>query len=206
MLGGVEKLIVGSERHPSRGPPSERCDPECDPELHWPVGSGFFAAPLVNKSAVVRKIVTTLQRELATYIRAARAAHDEATHEQNKPENKYDTRGLEASYLARGQSRQVAELELAITQIEALSTAPWPAGTAIGPGALVEVVEGKEHSWHYVAPRAGGTEVTHQQHEILVLTPQSPLGQQLVGRRQGDEIVLDLGRAASRRLRVVSVG
>ena len=160
----------------------------------------------MNKSAVVRKIIATLQRELATYIRAARAAHDEATHEQNKPENKYDTRGLEASYLARGQSRQVAELELAITQIEALSTAAWPAGTPIGPGALVEIIEGREHSWYYVAPRAGGTEVDHQQREILVLTPQSPLGQQLVGRRQGDEILLDMGRGATRRLRVATVG
>ena len=96
--------------------------------------------------------------------------------------------------------------ELAITQIEALPTAPWPAGIAIGPGALVEIVEGREHSWYYVAPRAGGTEIDHQQHEILVLTPQSPLGQQLVGRRQGDEIVLDLGRGSTRRLRVATVG
>lgn len=182
------------------------CDLECATELHRRVGSGLFSGLLVNKSAVVRKIIATLQRELATYIRAARAAHDEATHEQNKPENKYDTRGLEASYLARGQSRQVAELELAITQIEALSTAAWPAGTAIGPGALVEIIEGREHSWYYVAPRAGGTEIDHQQHEILVLTPQSPLGQQLVGRRQGDEIVLDLGRGVTRRLRVATVG
>ena len=182
------------------------CDLECATELHRRVGSGLFSGLLVNKSAVVRKIIATLQRELATYIRAARAAHDEATHEQNKPENKYDTRGLEASYLARGQSRQVAELELAITQIEALSTAAWAAGTPIGPGALVEIIEGREHSWYYVAPRAGGTEVDHQQREILVLTPQSPLGQQLVGRRQGDEIVLDLGRGATRRLRVETVG
>ena len=64
----------------------------------------------MNKSALIKKIVEHLSAELALYHKAARATHAEATHEQSKPENKYDTRGLEASYLARGQSRQAAEI------------------------------------------------------------------------------------------------
>ena len=60
----------------------------------------------VKKEAVVKKIIERLQADLELYFKAARAAHFEATHEQSKAENKYDTRGLEASYLARGQSKQ----------------------------------------------------------------------------------------------------
>lgn len=34
-----------------------------------------------------------------------------ATHEDTKAENKYDTHGLEASYLARAQSERVLDLK-----------------------------------------------------------------------------------------------
>jgi hypothetical protein len=63
----------------------------------------------MNKRAVLKKIIAKLTGELEVYFRAAEYARAEATHEQNKAENKYDTRGLEASYLARGQSKQAAE-------------------------------------------------------------------------------------------------
>ena len=72
----------------------------------------------MKKSALLRKIIEHLTKDLAVYHKAARAAHAEATHEQSKAENKYDTRGLEASYLARGQSRQAAEIVQAIEQFE----------------------------------------------------------------------------------------
>jgi hypothetical protein len=68
------------------------------------------AATRVNKQFLIQKVLAALAAELSGYERSARAAHAEATDEQSKAENKYDTRGLEASYLARGQSRQAAEV------------------------------------------------------------------------------------------------
>lgn len=56
----------------------------------------------MDKRALIKKIVAQLEAELALLTKAARSAHAEATHESSKAENKYDTRGLEASYLARG--------------------------------------------------------------------------------------------------------
>ena len=43
-------------------------------------------------------------------------------------------------------------------------------------------------------PRAGGTEVVHDKKEILVITPQSPLGEQLIGKKAGDSLQLKLGK------------
>ena len=59
--------------------------------------------------AGVAQIIAALTSELDGYKRSARSAHEEATSEQSKAENKYDTRGLEAAYLAGAQSRQAAE-------------------------------------------------------------------------------------------------
>lgn len=135
-----------------------------------------------------------LTNELAVYHKAARAAHAEATHEQSKAENKYDTRGLEASYLARGQSKQAAEIAQAIEQFSKLPARDFQTSEAIDLGAFVEL-KGKddERSFYFIAPRAGGTEVMHEKKEVLVITPQSPLGQQLVGRKQGDRLLLAIG-------------
>ena len=158
----------------------------------------------MNKRALIRKIVARLTEELQVYFRAANASRAEATHEQNKAEDKYDTRGLEASYLARGQSRQAAEIESAITEFEKLAVRPFVNGKVIDIGALVELEHGGENSFYFIGPRAGGTEVVHEKREILVITPQSPLGEQLLGKKQGDRPQLNFG-GAKQTARIVKV-
>jgi transcription elongation GreA/GreB family factor len=147
----------------------------------------------MNKRAIIKKIIARLTDELEIYFRAAQFSRAEATHESNKPENKYDTRGLEASYLARGQSKQAAEIEAAIAEFEKLGAKKFAAGDAIAVGALVELEHGGEKSIYFFGPRAGGTEILHDQKEILVITPQSPLGEQLFGKKSGDALELILG-------------
>ena len=158
----------------------------------------------MNKRALIRKIIARLTDELEIYFRAANASRAEATHEQSKAEGKYDTRGLEASYLARGQSKQAAEIESAIAEFEKLAARQLADGEAIDIGALVELENGGKHSFYFIGPRAGGTEVVHEKREILVITPQSPLGEQLLGKKQGDRPQLTLG-GTRQQSRIVSV-
>lgn len=147
----------------------------------------------VKKEKIVQAIIESLREDLALYHKAALAARAEATHEQSKAEHKYDTRGLEASYLARGQSKQAAEIEQAISQFEKLSVREFSAGEPIGTGAVVELRSGRENNLYFIGPRAGGTEVMIESREILVITPESPLGSQLAGKKQGEKCQLEIG-------------
>jgi hypothetical protein len=140
----------------------------------------------VKKAALVQKIIAQLAAELEGYAQSARSAHAEATDEQSKAENKYDTRGLEASYLARGQSRQAAETAEALEQFAALPLRDFGPADPIDLGALVELETVSGCAFYFLGPRAGGTEVVHGRRAILVITPHSPLGRQLIGRKQGD--------------------
>ncbi len=158
----------------------------------------------MNKKVFLKAIIAQLVSELEVYLRAAQASHAEATHEQSKAESKYDTRGLEASYLAQGQSRQAAEMAAAIQEFETLAPRAFTKGESIDVGALVELEQGKERSLYFIGPRAGGTEVKHDDREVLVITPQSPLGSQLVGKKQGDRLQLTLA-GAKNQYRVVAV-
>jgi len=158
----------------------------------------------VDKRALIGKIITHLSDELELLTKAARAAHSEATHESSKAENKYDTRGLEASYLARGQSRQAAEAALAIDELRKLAVRDFAEADEIDVAALVELSAKRERNFYFIAPRAGGTEVSLDGNEILVITPLSPLGQQLVGRKQGDKVKLTIAGTTT-EFRIASV-
>jgi transcription elongation GreA/GreB family factor len=147
----------------------------------------------MNKRAIIKKIIARLTDELEIYFRAAKFSRAEATHESSKAESKYDTRGLEASYLARGQSKQAAEIEAAIAEFEKLPVKTFGASEPISLGALVELEIGGENLFYFIGPRAGGTEILHDKKEILVITPQSPLGEQLMGKKSGDKLQLKLG-------------
>ena len=144
----------------------------------------------MDKTAVLEKIIASLQSELETYIRAAKFSHAEATAEENRAENKYDTRGLEASYLAAGQANKVAELEAAITSFEELKDKP--ANESVEIGALVELDQEDSTELYFIGPMAGGTEVEVAGSEILIITPESPLGSQLMGLETDQKNTLDL--------------
>jgi transcription elongation GreA/GreB family factor len=171
--------------------------------MRGPVGktlnrcAGAFMLKAVNKQELMKNIIAQLLAELETFAKAARAAHAEATHEQSKADNKYDTRGLEASYLARGQSRQAAELEQAIVKLRALPLRDFGDDEPADIGAVIELRAKNEKSFYFLLPSAGGTEVLYNGHELLVITPESPLGQQLMGKRAGDRFQLEIAGTRS---------
>ena len=152
----------------------------------------------LDKSALREAILGLLRDEQARQARAAADAHEEATSEESRPENKWDTHSQEAAYLAEGQSRQVQEAKDAIGLFAAL---PLPAFSAVDPvalGALVTLDSGGNLSRYLIGPRAGGLTVATAAGEVMVLTPQSPLGRQVLGRRVGDEVVTPRGGRAIR--------
>jgi transcription elongation GreA/GreB family factor len=145
----------------------------------------------MTKRELIDRIIARLETELASLTRAALATHAEATDEENKAEDKYDTRGLEASYLAHGQSKAAEEVAQALAQFQAMVPRDFARGEPIALGALVTI---ENVGTYFFGPRAGGTEVKDDDdHTVSVITPQSPLGRQLLGRKQGDLVAIELG-------------
>lgn len=146
----------------------------------------------MTKRLVIQKIIETLQSEMETYVRAAKFSHAEATAEENRAENKYDTRGLEASYLAAGQANKIVEIEESIAAFDALRERKFNEADGIDIGALIEISQDGERAHYFIGPSAGGIEIKIRGTEVLVITPQSPLGSQLKGAKQGAKIKINL--------------
>lgn len=159
----------------------------------------------MNKIALREAILTQLRQELATQTKAAEMARDEAISEESRPENKWDTHSQEAAYLAEGQARLAGEIHASIEIYTTLSPPAFKENEALAVGALIELEAGNgKRAWYFLGPRAGGIEVAIDGKTVLVLTLQSPLGRQLLGKRVGDT-VQGPGRGPAAQQRIVSV-
>jgi transcription elongation GreA/GreB family factor len=182
-------MFFGSGRHQTKG--------------RKPAFTKVFAA--VNKSDLRTAILQQLRRELDRSAGAAALARDEAISEESRAENKWDTHSQEAAYLAEGQARQAATIGESIEFYLTLPLPDYPPGAAIAAGAVVELEDQRgRRSWYVIGPRAGGLEVDLAGQTVLVVTPQSPLGRALLGKRTGDPVTTP-GRGSAAAQRIVSV-
>lgn len=151
----------------------------------------------MDKPALLKQIIERLDADVRLVLQAARTAHAAATHEENIPDNKYATLALEASYLAQGQANRAQELKLALEAYRQLQLQNFSNETPIRLTALVtlEDEDGGERRL-FLGPAAGGMKLKVDGGEVMVITPESPLGRQLLGLRRGDTCELE---AAGRR-------
>ncbi|MGA7123360.1 MAG: GreA/GreB family elongation factor [Polyangiaceae bacterium] len=140
---------------------------------------------LPEKARLKEELARALAADVALRERAHRAASEAATHEEAKPENDKDTRALEQSYLAQGEARRVEELRAALAEVQSMSVRDLAKRDVVALGALVAIDEGGTETLLWLAPHGGGSRLSEG--SVQVVTPRSPLGQALVGKRAGDE-------------------
>ena len=148
----------------------------------------------MNRYKLLKYIISELTEVHQTAISAAKRAHNTATDKESIAENKYDTFGLEASYLAEGQARRVAQCEKDLMQFSELLNADESNKTAIGIGTFVTLEDQFTVKLHlFLGPAAGGLKIIYNDKEILLITVTSPLGKALIGLSEGDEFELNFG-------------
>ena len=158
----------------------------------------------MKKEDVVKALILQLEKDLFVLRQAALATYDDATNEETKPENKYDTRALEASYLAGAQAGRVQDVAELLSLCKVLKVRNFTEADAIAIGALVEVASNEKKSFLFFLPQGGGTWVQYEDQKIQVITPVSPLGKAFVGHFAGDEIVIQ-ANLQKRTYEIISV-
>jgi transcription elongation GreA/GreB family factor len=144
----------------------------------------------MEKTALIERLRQSLTKELTEARRAAAETAAAANHPEARPENDKDTRKIELSYLAAGQAARAHELEGAAAMLAALPIREFDEDDPLGAGALVELdIDGKVQRV-LIAPAGGGLKLTTEGGEVSVVTPQSPLGGGLLGKRVGESFEL----------------
>lgn len=144
----------------------------------------------MDKKALVDTLRTRLSRELENARRVAVETAAAANHPEARPENDKDTRKIELSYLAAGQAARTHELEAQVALLAALPIRAFQAAEPLEAGAIVELeVDGKPQRV-FLLPAGGGQKLDAEGGELSVVTPQSPLGSGLLGKRVGESFEL----------------
>lgn len=156
---------------------------------------------MIDKEALRRELLAMTERALEAARSSHAAAIEGATHPEARAENDKDTRGLEQSYLARGVAQRVVELENAVADLTAMKLRVFPEGAPAAISAVVTVDEAGVQTRYFVAPAGGGGVVGG---DIQVVTPQSPIGKALVGKRVDDELELKIA-GKTRELAIVAI-
>ncbi len=152
-----------------------------------------------RKEALKGELLESLNGSLANARKAHQSAVEGATHGEARQENDKDTRGLEQSYVARGQSLRIAALEAELADVRAMALGK---AEKVITGSIVGTAEDEVTRVYFVAPHGGGVALEHG--AVQVVTPRSPLGQALVGKRVGDECEVTL-QGKKRTLEIESI-
>ena len=156
----------------------------------------------MDKLVVIDQVIRILEREIEQGTKASKEAFEAATDADAYSDGKYDTRSLEASYLAGGQAQIVKELGEALQEFRLLRAQHYiePPSNQIGLGSLLEIELKGSTVWYLLGPGGGGLDLQVEDEEITVLTLFSPLGQAVVSKLEGDTVDLPEGPVTIKRV------
>lgn len=147
----------------------------------------------MDKRLLHKQIISELELVYHVALDATQRAYETAVDEENEAENKYDTLGLEASYLAHGQSQRVEECHNDLMTFSALPIIQFSSKVPITIGTLIYIEnEQGEEQGLFLSPVAGGLKVQFNNKEINLITPSSPIGKALSSSTVGNEISIKI--------------
>lgn len=148
----------------------------------------------MKKCDIHDAITEALLKRFKTAEFAASQAYQAATNKESVAENKYDTFGLEASYLAHGQSQRVIECEQDWLLFSKKALSQYQVGDAATLWCAVELTPvdspTPSRKYFFISPCAGGLVVEVQEQAVYVITASSPVGKAIIGKTTEEEVHL----------------
>jgi transcription elongation GreA/GreB family factor len=147
----------------------------------------------MDKFLLQQQVLERLAENLLQAEHAVRAAHETATHEENIAENKYDTLGLEAAYLAAGQARRAEAIRQSIAHWRQFRPSAYDASKGIQLGALVCLVDSDDKQQQlFLGPDGGSMTLVSSAQRVQVISSEAPLGRAMLGKCEGDEVSMQV--------------
>jgi transcription elongation GreA/GreB family factor len=147
----------------------------------------------IDKNRVMGALRVRIAQALVELTQSQQASQAGATHAETRAEGPKDMRSTEASYLARGLARRVAELEETSARLATLGVSSFGSGDPAATTALIGLEdEAGNASIVFLVPAGAGEVLEVDGAVIRPVTPHSPVGRALVGRTVGEEVEVNL--------------
>jgi transcription elongation GreA/GreB family factor len=145
----------------------------------------------MDKKFLVEQLAERLRESASAARKASQVAAEVARDGATPAEKREDARvALEFSSLAKGQTERAARVAAELSTLEIFRPAQLPPSAPITVGAIVEVEDEALGRTFFLAPVGAGIELTGPGGDgfLSVVTPVSPIGKAVLGRRVGDTV------------------
>lgn len=144
------------------------------------------------KEAVFAAVIERLDAELARQSQANAQSNATTALGAANADKQRDTTGFEAAFLAKGYALHCLDLARRLEGLRTMAVEDF-AGQEIDIGALVEVEMAGERDAYLLLDCGGGIEVEAGGRRVTVVTPESPLGRELMGNVDAGHVKLPSG-------------
>ncbi len=145
----------------------------------------------LSKSKIIDALIHSFESELERLAETAKLAHEAATHDELKAEDKHDTQAIEASYLAQGQAIRMIDLTKVLNEFTSYRDSIHKEYSKVMPGALLEVESNGKTIHTFYAKSGGGAQITIDGVSVSVTTEESPLGEALLDASENEEVEVE---------------
>ena len=139
------------------------------------------------KEKLKKQVISKLNEDLNSLKKAAAETRSVSSDDENKQEGKYDTRSIEASYLAEAQADQATQIEESIFKLKNLILPEEPDTVILGSIAILTDTEDHDLQF-FLLPAGGGISLKYENQPLMVITPESPIGEKIIAKALLDNI------------------
>lgn len=157
----------------------------------------------MNKRELVSKLVTKLAEKQVEIAAAAEDARQLSIAAPGRNNSRYDSSKEEFGYVADGLNLRSMDIGRGTGDIQAAFLPDMP--HSVVEGAFVRLHEGGTSYANYlILPYGGGETIETDEGDIDVITPSSPLGSAMMGKKAGEPFSLHI-RGTKREYRVEEI-
>ena len=150
-----------------------------------------------KKSLLLEELKNRIKHELEQAKSAFDTTRKHATDAELKADGKYDTRSIEAGYLAGAQKKRVDELELELGLLDEVSLTH--ASDKVSVGSMVSLEHNGQERVYFISSTSGGSMIKVLGEVVLVISAFSPIGSEVIGLEVGDSFEVEVKEGSEPR-------
>lgn len=139
-------------------------------------------------------LIKRLEQEIDRQLEIVRQSQSAVTQGDVKQESKYDTRAIEAGYLAGAQAVRLDELKRDLNNLKQLFMVQAPSLEQAASGALIRLENSDQtEEMVFLVPCRGGDPIVVDGQTVQIISTLSAMGKEMIGLSKGDSFEIRVG-------------
>jgi transcription elongation GreA/GreB family factor len=142
----------------------------------------------MDKIHLIEKLTTMLKASIEGQQKSFESARQASVDAPGRMQSRYDTTGIESAWVADGLARALREKESNLKCIEAFRYPESAAYAKIGSIVKILSSDSPDYEYFFILPVLSGCELHENGTTITTISPETPLGRALIGKKAGEII------------------